>query len=246
MAGSFDLDVQGSLRGLADELHVEAREIPFVTAMAMNYTAEDIKAAAVAEMQRVFDRPTRFTLNALAVRRASKHDLHAEVYFKEGFGSIPAKRYLGPEVSGGGRGGKSFELALRRAGVMTAAEYAVPTSYAPLDGFGNLRGSIITRILSDVQANPDPLSNSTHKTRTRRRKRGRGTYFVVRGGRPAAGIYFRLGLRDMRPILLFVRQPRYSPRFEFYAIAQRIAEGNFGRNFERAVAASDVFAAFRR
>jgi hypothetical protein len=35
------------------------------------------------------------------VKPANKRELRAVVAFKDGFGSVPAWRYLGPEVDGG-------------------------------------------------------------------------------------------------------------------------------------------------
>jgi hypothetical protein len=37
-----------------------------------------------------------------------------------------------------------------------------------------------------------------------------------------SGIYFRLGMRAIRPILLFVGAPHYSKRFPYYEVAQDI------------------------
>lgn len=224
MAGAFELNIAAAFdtfaRGVSE---IERENIPFVTAYALTKTAQDVEAAEVEGMGSAFDRPTRFTLNALQVTPATKRDLRAAVTFKQGFGSIPASRYLGPEVEGGGRVHKSHERALVRAGVMGSNEYAVPSKLAPLDGNGNMKGAMISRILVDVMANPDTRSNSTGKTRARARRRGRGIYFVVRG-RPNMpdGIYFRLGMRDIRPMLLFVRQPTYSKRLPFYETASDV------------------------
>ena len=139
------------------------------------------------------------------------------------FGGTPAWKYLGPQVHGGGRRKKGFERALERAGVLRAGEYAVPSRFAPLDGNGNMKPGLITRILSDVGANPDPMSNTSAKNRKRRQGRGKGTFFVVRNrGKLHAGIYFRLGLRDIRPVLLFVGAPHYQPRFPYYEVAHEV------------------------
>ncbi len=63
-------------------------------------------------MARVFDRPTRFTLNALSVKRATKYDLNAAVNFElKGFGSIPAPRYRDRRLMAAKRVKKGFERA---------------------------------------------------------------------------------------------------------------------------------------
>lgn len=213
-------DVRRALRALSE------RDAPFVTAYALTQTAKDIKAAEVETMQSVFDRPTRFTLNALYVKPATKQDLVAEVYFKDGFGSVPAWRYLGPQVEGGARVHKAFERRLIRAGLMQSDEFAVPGSGVKLDSFGNIAGSTIERILSQLGAAEQKAgaqANQTKKSRARAKKKGIGRYFVLRSGGPgnadrnvAAGIYYRADLQAMLPVIMFVRAPRYQKRFLFY------------------------------
>lgn len=219
-------DVRRALRDLSE------RDGPFVTAYALTQTAKDIKAAEVETMQSVFDRPTRFTLNSLYVKPATKRDLTAEVYFKDGFGSVPAWRYLGPQVEGGARVHKSFERALIRSGFMSPEEFAVPGQGATLDASGNISGGTITRILSQLGAAEQTAgfkANQTTKSRARAKKKGVGRYFVLRpGGAGAAdrnvvpGIYYRADLHDMVPVIMFVRPPRYQKRFPFYERAGEV------------------------
>lgn len=216
----FDLSALGNaaraVQGVSDD------DLPFACAYALTKAMGDAKVAEVTTMRAVFESPTRYTLNSLAVIPATKHDLRAELHVRE-FGGTPAWKYLGPQIHGGGRRKKGFERALERAGVLRASEYAMPARGAPLDGNGNMKAGLITRILSDVGANPDPMSNTSAKARVRRRQRGKGTFFVVRGlGKLPDGIYFRLGLKDIRPILLFTRPPHYTERFPYYEVAREI------------------------
>lgn len=229
--GSFVLDVAGDINAFVQRLdYVQRENIPFVTAYALTKTAQDIKDEAIDVMARVFDRPTRFTLNALSVRPATKRELQAVVAFKDGFGSVPAWRYLGPEVDGGPRVKKGFERALERAGLLRADEFCVPARGAPLDAYGNLSGSLITQMLSGLGANPDPLSNTT--TKSKKRNPRRGTYFVLRGVKGAPnGIYRRTGGKALQPLLLFVGQPRYRKRFPFYETAKTVFAQRFAVHF---------------
>lgn len=219
-------DVMRALRKLADD------DAPIVTAYALTKTGQDIKDAEFSSMADVFDRPTRFTLNSLFLKPATKRDLVAEVFFKEGFGSVPAWRYLGPQVDGGARVHKAHERRLIRAGLMRSEEFAVPGSGIKLDGFGNIAGSTIERILSQVGAAEQMAgvqANQTARSRARAKKKNIGRYFVLRpgaGGRAdrnvAPGIYFRAGARDLVPVIMFVRAPRYRKRFPFYDVARRV------------------------
>ncbi|HEY4774076.1 MAG TPA: hypothetical protein VIH40_04585 [Xanthobacteraceae bacterium] len=232
MSGTFRLDIKHSIDDFVRRIDFHERDnVPFVTAYALTKTAQDIKAAEVEVMAAVFDRPTRFTLNSLFVDPATKRRLTAHVRFKEGFGAVPAWRYLGPQIEGGGRAKKSHERALERAGILRAGEYVVPGRGVALDAHGNMRGGDITRILSALQANPDPLSKTTQ--RSKRRRRGRNLdYFVLRGAPGARdGVYLRKSARQIVPVMIFVRAPAYAKRFPFYETARRVMQQRFAVNF---------------
>ncbi len=219
-------DVMRSIRALAKE------DAPIVTAYALTKVAQDIKEAEVAAMRKVFDRPSRFTLNALYVKPAKKTDLFAMVYPKDGGKSIPAWRYLGPQIDGGARSHKAHEKRLIRAGHMKTDEFAVPGKGAKLDQYGNLSGSTIERILSQLQAAEQWAgyqANETARSRARNKKKKTGRYFVLRPdaagrarGSVAAGIYYRQGLREIVPVIMFVKAPKYRKRFPFYEIARTV------------------------
>lgn len=217
-------DVMRALRRLSKE------DAPIVTAYALTKTAQDIKAAEIETMKEVFDRPTRFTLNALAVKPATKRNLSAEVFFKEGFGSVPAWRYLGPQVEGGPRQHKSFEKRLIAAGHMKPDEFAVPGQGAKLDQSGNMTGPTIERILSQVQAagGAGYQANATDSRRSKAKRKKSGNYFVLRAPNVAAGVYYRApGERELMPVIMFVKPPRYQKRFPFYERAQFVFSQRF-------------------
>jgi hypothetical protein len=235
-------DLMRSIQQLA------AEDAPIVTAYALTKTGQDIKAGEIETMRAVFDRPTKFTQNALYLKPATKRDLVAEVFFKEGFGSIPAWRYLGPQVAGGARVHKSHEKRLIAAGHMKPEEFAVPGKGVKLDSFGNIPGSMIERILSQVQAAETfsgVTANATGKS-LKRKKKNVGRYFVLRpdgagrGRRAVApGIYWRQGLHDMVPVIMFVKAPKYQKRFPFFERAKAIFDArllpNAQAGFERFV-----------
>ena len=120
---------------------------------------------------------------------------------------------------------------MRSRGYLAANEYVVPAEGAQLDAFGNLNRGQLQKILAQLQASFDPLQRETltsRKRKARRRMRG-GRYFV--GGQPGRGQHLDRGVWErlstgfgsgVRPILLFVRQPRYVPRFKFFEVAQRV------------------------
>jgi hypothetical protein len=91
MAGGFSIRVQHSIDDLIETIDARQRDVDAWTRHAVNETAKDVMDAEVEKISEAFDRPTRFTQNALFVRYAAKGELTAEVRFKDGFGSIPAR-----------------------------------------------------------------------------------------------------------------------------------------------------------
>jgi hypothetical protein len=148
-----------------------AKQVPFVAAFALTNVMKDAREAERKTMRSVFDRPTNFTLNALQVRPATKQRLQAELGFKEGFGSVPAWKYLGPQVAGGPRKAKRFELALRAKGILRSNEFCVPGRGTQLDGYGNMNRGQIVRILSALGAASGAAQNTVRRPKRSTRKR---------------------------------------------------------------------------
>lgn len=230
-----DREVQRALKEFGD------RDSRFIVAYALTKTGQDIRAAEKELMARTFDKPTPYTLNALYLKPATKQDPTAIVEFKDGGGkNVPAWRYLGPQVEGGSRARKSHELRLTRAGLMRADEYAVPGPGAQLDAYGNMRGSTIERILSQVQAAEQVAgfdANETARSRKRNKSKATGRYIALRPGGASGransdrqvppGIYLRQGARSIVPVILFVKAPRYHKRYPFYEEARKVFDDRF-------------------
>jgi hypothetical protein len=232
----FNLDVRADMARLTQNIaYFEQHEIPFVTAYALTKTAQDIRTEEYRVMEQVFDRPTRFTLNSLMVKTANKKNLQASVEFKEGFNSIPAWKYLGPQVEGGPRRHKSFESHLIRNGIMLPHEFAVPGAGAKRDAHGNIPGHEIVRILSQLGAAENAAGytmNMSGRSRKRAVRRAGGQYEVIRGSnRLKDGIYLRRNLRSLTPVLIFVGQPQYQKRYPFKVTAEQTYQRSFPRHF---------------
>lgn len=229
------------------QLQVLEKEVvspPLGAAIALTKTARRAEAAIKQEMAEVFDRPTRYTMNATFVKPASagskgsKVNLTASVKIKDSElknqGVVPVN-YLIHQIEGGTRQSKRFERALQRVGVLPEGWLAVPGEAAELDQYGNIKPSQIVQILSYFQAFSETgyRANSTEDTRAKlkrggRRRYGRAYFAAIPGRARTAhlqpGIYLRqyggLGVA-LRPVLIFVRHARYVPRLDFYGIAQK-------------------------
>ncbi len=209
---------------------VEQRHVPFAMVLAMTRTAQDVKVDEISVMQRVFDRPTPYTLNALGVKPATKADAIASVEFK-GFGGTPAKRFLNPEVHGGERSQKSSERRL--APLMRGYRFWVPGRGAKLNGYGNIAGGTLTSILSQLKMSSDPLQNATGSKRSKAKRKAKA-YFVPKGSGLRAGVWQRSG-STIKPVLIFVSRALYRKRFPFYETAAATVARRFDENFAAAL-----------
>jgi hypothetical protein len=244
-------ELQSSMNDLA------INQVPFATMKAINKTAEEIKAELIKEMGRSFDRPTPYTLNSLYIKYAKKNNLLAEVGYKDksqaGKGN-PAANWMHPQVAGGRRHLKRFEVALNRIGVLPNGMMVAPGSACPLDAYGNIPSSLIVQILSYFRAFGEQgyRANITDKRKALLAKGSKRTgtmgyeYFVSKGkgewyGRQQhlpPGIYKRVGFAQgsaIKPIMMFVEQPSYQRRFPFNETVQKVVDQNINKNFDEAM-----------
>ena len=222
----------GSAAAVAAEVRdVPARVLPYAASAALTRTALAAQKLIVERMPSVFDRPTPYTLNATRVVPSTVQTLLARVAVKDQAGrGIAPEAFLLPEVAGGSRSEKRFERALRYAGILQPGERVVPGVDAPLDAFGNLQRSVLSRILAVTAARPSLKRRSKASL-------AEGTLYFVGAIRGQRGVWRRDG-RKLSPILIFVRaQPHYRSRLDFESIARAAAEANFPREFQTAVAA---------
>ena len=246
---SFDLDVRQATAELSDWAQ---RRVPSITRNALNDTAFDARAAEQNKIRGVFDRPTPWIVRSVKVSKATKEDLVAEVLIADdvnGSGVSPRK-VLEAEVAGGQRRHKRFEMALIRAGVMHPDEYALPAMGQRRDAYGNLPGTLIVRILSQLKAFSEVgfLMNRTQRSKAKAASKRAAQYFVptegggrgARGiGRLPRGIYERRG-KKIRGVVMFIRPPRYEKRYDFgqatIAKAERVFPAHWQRYFDAEMA----------
>lgn len=240
------IDVKADVSEIVKRVDLLKKEqIPFATALALTRTAQYAKTELVAEMDRVFEAPTRFTKDALYVSPAKKTNLTATVKVKDhAVKGNAAVKWLFPEIYGGARGIKGFEALLMRSGILPSGWFAIPAMGAPFDAFGNVPGSLITKILSQLQASRDSTANENKEARGKRdKRRQQGRYFAVIPNRPPTnhlppGIYERFGTTKhakVVPIFVFTNKaPKYTARYDFLGIGTRVAKARFPIEFEAA------------
>lgn len=234
--------IQVTFKGLRERLQtldrLEREQLPFAAALALTTTAQDVKKALVDEMKTVFDRPTRFTLNSLFVEPATKDNMKARVWMKDTAqesGGRPATDWLAPQVFGGKRDQKASEKRLSDRGVLPVGQYIVPARGLKLDAYGNISRGTMNKIVSGLGAQFDKYANSTA---SRRSAGNLKRYFVMKKGNRPIGIGERTGKgkQGMRMVVAFASRPQYSKRFDFFQLAERVAEDRLPIRFELAIA----------
>lgn len=241
------LNITSNIAELRKELtEFSDRRFNAAMATALTRTASKIKADVVAELPRIFDRPTPYTLNSLYVTGATANKLQAETWFKDDRASTkagtPAVNYLLPHVDGGNRRTKRLEVALRAIGALPDGFFVVPGGGANLDEFGNVSRGQIVQVLSQLRIQLVAGSNRNMSFNARSaiaaQRRAGGRYFLVRpgAGRQAPGVYQREFIgRNGTPVFLFVKQLNYKRRFDFARMTQAIAQQQLPIEVQRAV-----------
>ncbi|CAN5650532.1 hypothetical protein BH10PSE18_BH10PSE18_15120 [soil metagenome] len=256
MSFVFDIKTDAAdVQRQVDELGKQGR---FALQQTIRSMAYKVRAAEQAQMRKpsVFDRPTPFIINSVTVVDRAKSELRAEVGFRyPGGKAVPPDKVLAAEIAGGTRRSKRAEVALRRVGLLPDGYFMVPGRGIPataIDAYGNIKGTFIGQLLSYFQARGEQgySSNMTAKRKRTLAKFGRTAggfkvingvqYFVsfgkLRGGRDkhlAAGIWSRTGIHGVivKPVIMFVRQPRYAMRFDFFGVGERVLREDFEPTF---------------
>ncbi len=237
------ITVKLDTRKATDRLNGMPEAIRRVSLRALHGTADEVIKAEQAEMRRVFDRPTRWTLNALR-KYPDKREASITIEINR---DLPfytrTDNYLQTQITGGTRRNKAFERALQARGVLPHGWYAVPGQRAKMDAFGNQSPGELKQILSWFDAASMHAGSEQNMGFAGREKRRKGTkaragwvFFVVRPGDRRSGIkqpgiYRRTG-RSTEPILIFVKATTYTKRFDFEGVAQRTIEADYPARFE--------------
>lgn len=229
----IEIELSADLRPLLGRLQDVRRQIPFVIASSLTKTAVKVKPEIRQEMERVFDRPTRYTLNSIFVQPAKKTDENptARVWIKDRQESAlstarftsgtPAAEYLLPQISGGSRTLKRFEVRLANAGILPNGMFVVPGQGAKLDRNGNLDLGEMIAVMSKLRAIDTALRSNQHRKRAAKYERAQ--YFVSRGERLHRGIWQHMPGGRVKPIYIFVDRVTYRRIFEFDRVAKEAA-----------------------
>lgn len=197
------IEVRADFRPLTRGLNELAqRQVPFATARALTDMANAAAVANRRALPSIFDRPTPFTRNSVAVAPARKDRLVARVYVKD-----RQAEYLQLQETGGTR-----EPERSKHGGSGSGQALIMPKAVRRNAFGNIpfRGLAALKRQKDV--------------------------FVGKTPAGTGGFFRRLADGVLQPLVLFVRQARYKPRFGFRDRSIKTARAVMTPAFRQALA----------
>jgi hypothetical protein len=237
----MQISVKADIKELTRKLNrIQKKQIPFATAQALTWTAQDVRTDLYRNMKKVFDNPTKFIVpgniekpgkkGALFMTGAKKNNLVAKVWVKDLIGDKgpPAINILGPNIYGGKRKDKGSERALKSRGLIPAGKQIAPARGLNKNRHGNVTAGTMTKILSGLSALPGAAKGS--------KSRQKVSYFVMRLGGPGSdtGIFERRG-KKIKKLFNVVSPPNYKRRFHFSKVAANSNKRHFKRNFDKSL-----------
>ncbi|MBC9208197.1 hypothetical protein IBL26_15240 [Roseomonas aerophila] len=192
------------------------KQIPFATAAALTKTAKAAAGSTRKELPSIFDKPTPFTMNSIAIQPATKNHLEARVFVK-----TQQAEYLGPQEEGGVRKPKKAALLIPQK--------------AKLNSYGNLP----RKALATLKARKDVFQGQVKGIggfwqRPERGKRRDGSYGTIGALNRENGF-----LTGLKLLISFASKAAYKPRFRFkdrtMKTAQTVAPAEFKKALEQAL-----------
>lgn len=222
----FDLNVRGDVKSLAKSFGFFAKgQMPFATATAINKVAEVVRDAERANLEKVLDKPTPFTKNAIKIKKANKATLHAVVYMQDKTAS-----YLAP-YEFGGLNKLNSEALLKPVG-------------AVVNQYGNLPRNAMKRLLgkSNVFVGKVQFKKSGQTINGVWERPARGQRSFVRGkDRHSYGSKGNTqnmiggGRTGLKLLIKFEDAHEARQRLNYRQLARRKVDGAFKREFMQAM-----------
>lgn len=237
-------------------LAAQQKQARFAAAVALTRTAKAAQEKTATKMRDVFDRPTRWTMNSLWIKPATRDTLAAMLYLKDrdqgGKATGTAASLIGHHWSGGVRQRKKLETWMTRAGLISSTEMIVPGAGARLDAYGNISRGQLSQMMSQLRLGIDTYSWSSTSARSRRNVKKAGRIFWSRGPqggqfrprwgrtgpqRLAKGAWIDAGEAvGVRPLLVVISRASYRRRIDMERIVRDTVRARFGAEFDRAYA----------
>ncbi len=222
-------------------LKQDVRErFPKACSAALSRTAVQCRDEMKKHIERSFDRPTPYAINASKAMPSTAATLTAAVLLREfSAKGPPAERFLGPEILGGSRHQKKFEKALASIGALKSGGFAAPGGGAQIDAYGNEPGSEIVKILSVLRACGEQGYRANRTKKWGKKNTRTGQIFVVRAGSNHAGLKPGVYKRTPNGVVCLVKfltkAPSYRVRLPFDELVKADATRIFPKELKRAI-----------
>lgn len=216
------------------------RQLPFVTAKAVTFTARAIKDELSNTMKSVFDNPNPYTLRSTFATSATKSAPESTIGVRDqkpSRGVAPAT-YLKEHFGGGDRGNKPMEKAMQALGVLPRGWLAMPAAGMKLDRYGNPDKRQVTEILGALKSGARIFAG-------RGKRQSLQGYFIVKPGETserarhlAPGVWRRIqrsGDSSVVPVFVFADGASYRDVIDLPKIAQDVINRKFGLIFSDAM-----------
>lgn len=221
-------DITRSLGDLA------RRQVPYAVAVALTGTARAGAADLRQALPSVFDNITPYIANSPYATAARKDMLEATVGIRDKGGRVAPAQYLKEHFSGGERGNKPMEKAMRAAGYLPAGWLAVPSDDGvQKDRHGNVSRATVARILGALKQG----------TKAKQGSNAFRLFVVPPGGQSntrhlAPGIWSVSKLGDdtaIKPVFLFVQAAQYDKVLDLRTLVATTVAREFDRQFAAAL-----------
>ncbi|MDD2794376.1 hypothetical protein [Acidocella sp.] len=199
-------------------------KMPFACVVALTRTANKCRDLMKGHIEKAFDRPTPYAINAARAVPATKQTMASAVLLREfGGKGTPAEYFLGPEVDGGPRRQKRSEKALASAQYLQPGGFLVPGKGAAMNQYGNQQSAEVVKILSVLRAFGE-RGYRANRTKGWAHKSEVGQIFAVRVGDNVndlkPGVYRRTETGVVCLMRFVKKTPEYRVRLPFDALVQ--------------------------
>jgi hypothetical protein len=250
------IGVQINHKHITDKLSGYAKtQMRFLVSNTLNGVAFDLKNHIQKAMPVSFDRPTKFTLNSLAVEKSKKDTLKAEVFFKDSQAEQgkAQREFIRPGAMGSpSRSQKRSEYLLTRSGVLPAGWITTPGRFFndKLDVHGNVPGSYYKQIINLLQLKKVETAQAKKQSMASQKRAAKmgvaDEFFAVppgknrlgkNGGWLPPGVWKRTGKLGDRPVqyFKFVKRAKYQMRLDLDKEARSMLQASAQKNWNSTV-----------
>jgi len=206
---------------------------------AMSETVNDVHAAQIQEMKLSFDRPTPWLQKGLIKalpygkdrqfggKRLGQTLAQSGTYFEEFPTGRSPNDVVRPHVYGGSRPRKANEKRLASIGALPQGSYAIMGREYPKNNYGNIPGSVYSRMLADLGTIPTAKAS--------KKREGKSAKFFVmtaEGSGVPTHIVERVG-NNLRTVLAFAQGVNYQKRYNYHKVGKDQLAYSLPRHFDR-------------